>query len=229
MSGTYWKPITGLQVAIDGPSGSGKGTISQRLGEALQLAVLDTGLLYRFTAWLGAKHDVLLDEDALLPVLEAHIGELSWNADGLQFPHLDRAELRCEAISQQASVVAAYPKIRESLLQRQRELAQKGCIMDGRDIGTVVLVDAQAKFFLTASAEERARRRWLQLQAVNGEVRFETVLTELKNRDERDSARGCSPLVQAQDAVHVDTTNVGIDDVVQNMLNILQRKQLIIM
>jgi len=220
--------IPKLQIAIDGPSGSGKGTIAKRLGETLQLAVLDTGLLYRFTAWLAAKENVLHDETALLTVLHQNIAKMTWSHHGLQFDGLDLAQLRHEQVSQNASIVAAYPQVRESLLLRQREFAQAGCVMDGRDIGTVILPKAQAKFFLTASSHERARRRWLQLQASHSAVRFETVLAELQNRDQRDSERCSSPLSQAQDAIHIDTTNMDINDVVKTILDTLKQRHLVI-
>jgi len=217
-----------LQIAIDGPSGSGKGTIAQQLGQKLDLAVLDTGLLYRFTAWLGLQTDTLNNEVKLHGALQHVIQHITWNSAGLQFTGLLLADLRSEEISQNASIAAAYPMIRASLLQRQRELAQQGCIMDGRDIGTTVLPSAQAKFFLTASVKERARRRWLQLQASNSAVRFESVLLELKNRDQRDTERLESPLCQAKDAIRLDTTEMDIDDVVNRILKILKKHCLIV-
>lgn len=221
------KAIPHLQIAIDGPSGSGKGTIAQRLGEELKLAVLDTGLLYRFTAWLAEKEHILHDEPALLKALQQVRTAIHWNHDGLQFDGLNLPDLRSEKVSQNASIVAAYPLIRSSLLQCQQQLAQQGCIMDGRDIGTVVLPHAQAKFFLSASSHERARRRWLQLQASDHTVRFESVLSELKRRDIRDAQRDISPLCQAQDALHLDTTHMNINNVVEKILDILQKRHLV--
>ncbi len=228
-----WKVTQGLQIAIDGPSGSGKGTIAAMLGEALGLPVLDTGLLYRFVGWFAANQGVdFTQEDAVLGVLKQATAQMIWKPEGI-FVQQDGVEkdctsqLRDENAGSLASQVAAMPKVRAALLDVQRKIAALGCVMDGRDIGTVVLPDAQAKFYLTASQRERARRRWSQLKAKGEEVSLEQIADELKARDARDTARDCAPLAKAEDAIHIDSTTLRMDDVVERILHILERRKLI--
>ena len=192
-----WVPVAGLRIAIDGPSGSGKGTVAAMIGRELGLPVLDTGLLYRFIGWLSSGRSVPLnDESAVMALLEAVIDDIEWRAEGIFFENRDCTPLlRGEDVGACASQVAAMPKIRSRLLELQRQLSLQGCVMDGRDIGTVVLPDAQAKFFLTASQRERARRRWSQLNQSGADVSLQQIIDDLKARDERDSGRDCSPLV----------------------------------
>lgn len=224
-----WQVTQGLQVAIDGPSGSGKGTIAAALGSALGLPVLDTGLLYRFVGWLCEREGVDAgDEGTVLSLLKQHLPEMEWRAEGIFYVKEDcTSRLRGEDVGALASRVAALPEVRQTLLARQRELARQGCIMDGRDIGTVVLPEAQAKFFLTASQRERARRRWQQLHGRGADVSLEQVLDELKARDERDAGRDCAPLIKADGAIQIDSTTMRIDEVVDRMLGVLERRQLI--
>lgn len=219
----------GLQVAIDGPSGSGKGTIANFIGEELALPVLDTGLLYRYLGWRAEESGVDLDApDAVLNVIPEAIKSMEWRAEGIFFEQNDCTSLlRSEDAGSRASKVAAMPKVREALLNVQREIAKQGCVMDGRDIGTVVLPDAQAKFFLTASQRERARRRWSQLKEKGQEADLDRIAAELKARDARDMDRDCAPLEKAVDAIHIDSTIMRMDDVVERILNVLERRRLI--
>jgi len=156
-----WTPVEGLRVAIDGPSGSGKGTIAAMVGEAIGLAVMDTGLLYRFLGWRANELNIdLSDESAVFSAVDAAVAEMEWRAEGIFFENRDSTPMvRGEDVGAYASEVAALPAIRKVLLNLQRKIAASGCVMDGRDIGTVVLPDAEAKFFLTASQREPARRR----------------------------------------------------------------------
>jgi cytidylate kinase len=224
-----WAPKSGLRVAIDGPSGSGKGTIAAMVGKELGLPVLDTGLLYRFLGWLGAERSVPLnDEAAVQALLESVIDAIEWRAEGIFFENRDCTPLlRGEDVGACASQVAAMPKVRSRLLELQRKLSLQGCVMDGRDIGTVVLPDAEAKFFLTASQRERARRRWAQLNQKGSDVSLQQIVDDLKARDERDSGRECSPLERAKDAIEIDSTTLRIDEVVDRVLAVLERRQLI--
>lgn len=227
---SIWTPVTGLQIAIDGPSGSGKGTIANLVGEELGLPVLDTGLLYRYLGWRAEEAVVSLDnQDAVLNVVPEAIAAMSWRAAGIFFEQNDCTSLlRSESAGSNASKVAAMPKVREALLSVQRDIAKLGCVMDGRDIGTVVLPDAQGKFFLTASQRERARRRWSQLKEKGQSVSLDQVADELKARDARDIDRDCAPLEKALDAIHIDSTIMRMDDVVERILNVLERRKLII-
>ncbi|MBL4774960.1 MAG: (d)CMP kinase, partial [Mariprofundus sp.] len=153
------------------------------------------------------------------------LDDVDWTVDGVFFKGENvSASLRTEAVAAAASSVAAMPSVRAKLLALQHRLAEQGCIMDGRDIGTVVLPDAPAKFFLTASVRERARRRWAQLK---DDSSLEGVLAELKVRDQRDVERQHAPLKQAQDAIAIDSTTMRVDDVVDRMLGVLERRQLI--
>jgi len=224
-----WQPLSGLQIAIDGPSGSGKGTVAARLAGELGLPVLDSGLLYRFTACLAAEKNVLLEDAvALVDMLDAAEAGMDWQQAGLYFMGEDWTDrLRSEAVGRLASQVAAQISVRERLLHVQRHLAENGCVMDGRDIGTIVLPDSPAKFYLTASVQARARRRWLQLQGTGAEDSFAAVIADMKARDRRDMERDHAPLKQAQDAVHIDTTTMRVDEVVDRMLAILERRSLI--
>jgi len=229
MTQLYWQPIEGLQIAIDGPSGSGKGTIASLVGKELGLPVLDTGLLYRFTAWQAqqAKLDIH-DETAVLQQLELALKDMQWSAKGMMFLGKDcTSHLRSECVGGLASIVAASTNIRAKLLDVQRNLAQHGCVMDGRDIGSVVLPHAQAKFFLTASVRERARRRWAQLHSQDSEVQVEHIAQDLVKRDQRDAERECAPLSQAEHAIKIDSTVMRVDEVVDRMLSVLERKGLI--
>lgn len=220
----------GLRIAIDGPSGSGKGTIAKQLGDILNLPVLDTGLLYRFVAWRALHtHTSLDDESALLKLLASSQSEFAWTCDGIMFEQENcTAALRGEDVAAGASKVAAKQGVRLALLDLQRDVAKAGCIMDGRDVGTVVLPDAEAKFFLTASARERARRRWMQLsEKGDHSISLEGVLFDLKQRDKRDEQRDHAPLEKSVDAIFIDSTTMRPDEVIDRMLAILERRMLI--
>lgn len=193
----------GFVVAIDGPAAAGKGALAARLGEAFGLPVLDTGLLYRaVAATVLSQGDDLGDETACAAAAQA-----------VDLKTLDADTLRSAVMGEAASRVAAHPAVREALIEAQRAFAAKapGAILDGRDIGTVIAPDAQAKLFVTASAEARARRRWLERQGVGEASDYETILADIRRRDERDSHRTAAPLTAAADAVLLDTTDLSID------------------
>jgi len=227
-----WQAVDGLQVAIDGPSGSGKGTVAANLAAEIGLPVLDTGLLYRFVAAIALARDIDMDDESQLAALSTElVPQMDWRPDGIWFAGENYDErVRGEVIGAGASRVAACEAVRANLLDVQRQRAALGCIMDGRDIGSVVLPEAQAKFFLTASLRERARRRWAQYRDrhdVNRGTELEAVLMELKMRDQRDAERQHAPLRQAEDAIAVDSTTLRADEVVDRMLGVLERRKLI--
>ncbi|MDQ6987619.1 MAG: (d)CMP kinase [Mariprofundaceae bacterium] len=224
-----WTPVPGLQIAVDGPSGSGKGTIASLLAEAIGLPVLDTGLLYRFIGYSAMQENDSLDsETAILALLDDCLKTMQWQPGGIVVNGDNiNNRLRKEDVAAAASRVAVMPEVRKKLLYVQRDIAGHGCVMDGRDIGTVVLPDAQAKFFLTASLHERARRRWAQLQGMDAEVSLDATLHEIRERDTQDAERTHAPLKQARDAVCIDSTTLRIDEVVDRMLVIMERRQLI--
>jgi len=224
------KAVDGLQIAIDGPSGSGKGTIAKQVADCVGLPVLDTGLLYRFAAWRALVCGCdLKDVDALLTMVRRAVVTMEWQAGGVVlFDGKDCTSLlRGEDVGAVASTVAAIPQLRAELLQLQRKLAQLGCVMDGRDIGSVVLPDAQAKFFLTASRRERARRRWLQLKDSPHAASLQDIDADLQARDARDSARDAAPLLATADAIVIDSTTLRIDQVVDRVLAVLERRALL--
>ena len=223
-----WQLAEGLQIALDGPSGSGKGTVAKMVAAELGLPVLDTGLLYRLIGGLALQRDIALDDDAaLVELVEEMLQQVVWSVHGIAFAGEDWTDrLRSEAVGAAASSVAALQPVRDRLLALQRKIAASGCVMDGRDVGTVVLPDAQAKFFLTASVRERARRRWAQLKDVGGSS-LEAVVDELKVRDQRDRERQHAPLRQADDAIAIDSTTMRVDEVVDRIVGVLQRRGLI--
>lgn len=216
-------------VTIDGPSGSGKGTLSQLLAKKLGFHLLDSGALYRITALASLQKNIDLENvEAVANVaLNLHI---RFDVSGdktlifLEDKNVTDA-IRTETISMAASKVAAYQPVRSALLARQRAFATApGLIADGRDMGTVVFPDAQVKLFLTASAEARAERRYKQLIA-KGETVDKTILVkEIQERDDRDTKRSVSPLVPASDAVIVDSTSMSIEQVFDFMLNTIHKK-----
>lgn len=224
-----WQAVSGLKVAIDGPSGSGKGTVASMLAGEIGLPVLDTGLLYRLVAAVAMRRGVDLNDGGELAELAGSmLTAVQWTQEGILFEGEEwTPKLRSEQVGEAASQVAGQPEVREQLLELQRRLARSGCIMDGRDIGTVVLADAEAKFFLTASMRERARRRWAQLKQKGMECSLEQTLLDLKKRDQRDRERQHAPLRQAADAIVIDSTTLRADDVVERMLGVLQRRGLI--
>ena len=193
----------GFAVAIDGPAASGKGTLAARLGAAFGLPVLDTGLLYRAVAAtvLSAGGD-LDDADACAAA-----------ARTLRLDRLDDPALRAPAMGEAASRVAVHVKVREALLKVQRAFAaqEPGAVLDGRDIGTVILRNADAKIYITASPEVRARRRWREAEGRGESVTYENVLAAIRLRDARDAGREAAPLRPAADAVLLDTTDLSID------------------
>ncbi|BAN49646.1 (d)CMP kinase [Metapseudomonas resinovorans] len=211
-------------IAIDGPSGSGKGTIAGRLARRLGWRLLDSGALYRLLAFAARNHGVDLTNEEALKVLAAHL-DVQFNAKpgGGQSIVLEGEDvtdvIRSEQVGAGASQVAALPAVREALLQRQRAfLEAPGLVADGRDMGTVVFPQAPLKIFLTASAEERARRRFLQLKGKGMEADLASLLLEIQERDERDSQRSVAPLKPADDAIILDSTSLSIDEVQDKIL-----------
>ncbi|QYJ91856.1 (d)CMP kinase [Shewanella halotolerans] len=217
-------------VTIDGPSGAGKGTISQILASRLGWKLLDSGAIYRVLALAAIHHNVELDNEASLALLAAHLDVQFITANGngikvvLEGEDVSHA-IRSQECSNAASKVAAFPRVREALLRRQRAFAEApGLIADGRDMGTVVFPTTPAKLYLTASAEERAQRRYNQLQDKGFDVNIDRLLAEVVERDERDMNRPVAPLVPAEDALVIDTTGIGIDEVVELALAHIKEK-----
>ena len=218
-------------ITIDGPSGSGKGTVSRMLARELGFHFLDSGALYRLLALAATRRRVLLDDAVGLAALCGEL-DIRFPADAAaDLVLLDgedvTQEIRTEAAGSGASQVAALPAVRTALLKRQRDFrAAPGLVADGRDMGTVVFPDAQAKFFLTASAEERAERRFKQLKEMGIDAIYEDILADIRARDERDAGRSVAPLRAAEDAEQVDTTDLDIAatmaclrDLLKNRLN----------
>lgn len=192
-------------IAVDGPAASGKGTIARALAAHFDLPHLDTGLLYRATGLSVLRHggDPANELDAL-------------RATDFSDAMLHDPDIRCEAASKAASVVGTHRAVRTALLERQRVFAARpgGAVLDGRDIGTVISPDADAKLFVTASADVRARRRFAQLVGEGSRIEFAHVLTDILDRDARDSGRDAAPLRQADDAILLDTTDLGVAEAV---------------
>jgi len=214
-------------VAIDGPAGAGKSTVTRRVAKALGYLVVDTGALYRTVALAvqraGASFD---DEDPVGALAEALVAReavtLVGDADGTRVL-LDGEDvsgsIRTPILSQGASKVSAHPRVRAALLELQRAGGREGgVVLEGRDIGTVVFPDAEAKVFLTASVEERARRRFEELKANGVNVEFHGVRAEVVERDQRDSSRPIAPLRQAPDALVLDSSTLSIDQVVARIV-----------
>lgn len=205
-------------VAIDGPSGAGKSTIARRVSEEFGFIYVDTGAIYR-TVGLAAALRKLdpKDKAAVVAMLPEISIRLAYGEDGLQHMYLDgedvTSRIRTPEISLYASGVSAHPEVRAYLMEMQRSLARENdVVMDGRDIGTVVLPDAGLKIFLTASPEARARRRYSELVAKGQDVQYEDVLRDLKLRDENDSTRAAAPLKAAEDALLLDTTEMDFEE-----------------
>ncbi|MCB1664468.1 MAG: (d)CMP kinase [Pseudomonadales bacterium] len=221
------KPVRPVPVlTIDGPGGSGKGTISARVAAELGWHYLDSGALYRLLG-MGAQKAGVATSDvegllALLPQLDIRFS----SADGSVWLNGREVsdELRQEAAGALASEVAVIPQVREALLARQHDFRQApGLVADGRDMGTVVFPDAPVKVYLTASPEERAKRRYKQLIAKGIDVNLSALFLDIKARDERDSNRAVSPLKPAEDAIVVDTTELSIDQVVAKVLELVRQ------
>ena len=211
-------------ITIDGPSGSGKGTVAGCLAKHLGWALLDSGALYRLLAFAAGNHGVALDNEALLSKLAAHldvqfVGATEGKPARIVLEGEDvTAAIRNEEVAAGASLVAALPTVREALLQRQRAFMEPpGLVADGRDMGTVVFPEAPLKIFLTASAEERARRRYLQLKAKGDDVSLPRLLDEIRARDERDTQRAIAPLKPAADAIQLDSTELSIEQVLERI------------
>jgi len=216
-------------VTVDGPSGAGKGTLCMLLAKKLGFHLLDSGAIYRVLALAAIHHGVDTEsEDALVP-LATHL-DVQFIAEGdlvkviLEGEDVS-GELRKEETGMAASKVAALPRVREALLRRQRAFdTAPGLVADGRDMGTVVFTNAQAKIFLDASAEERANRRLKQLQGKGLDVKFADLLSEIQERDDRDRNRPVAPLRPAEDALVLDSTSMTIDEVVEKALQYIESK-----
>jgi len=211
-------------ITIDGPSGAGKGTVARTLADQLGWHLLDSGAIYRVLAVAIQHHQLDLDDEEPLVPVAAHLdvqfeitsqGESKVILEGENVTEL----IRTEAIGELASKVAAFPRVREALLRRQRAFSGgPGLIADGRDMGTVVFPQAKVKIFLTASAEERAQRRFNQLKEMGIDVNIGRLLEDIRQRDERDQNRKVAPLIPADGSLIIDSTSISVSEVVNEIL-----------
>lgn len=219
-----------FSVAIDGPAGAGKSTVARRAAEALGICYVDTGAIYRTVALAVVQSGVDCADESQVEALLSRIHiRLRWTDDGVQHMFLNDEDvsslIRAPEVSQLASRVSALPSVRRFLLETQREVARtNSVIMDGRDIGTVVLPQADVKIYLSASAETRAKRRWLELREKGIDEPYEDVLREMLERDERDMNRKIAPLRRAEDAVLFDTSALSPEESIEAILNIIREK-----
>lgn len=219
-----------ISIAIDGPSGAGKSTISRKAAEKFGFIYVDTGAIYRTIGLATKIRGVSLDDTAavieLLPTLEI---ELKYNDAGEQHMYLDgndvSRDIRLQEVSMLASKVSAIPAVREFLVDMQRGMAEKyDVIMDGRDIGTVILPNADLKIFLTADVRDRAHRRYEELRAKGMEKPFDEVLAEMEKRDEQDTQRAAAPLKAADDAVLLDTSGNTLEESIDEVCRLISEK-----
>ena len=214
-----------LVVAIDGPAGAGKSTVAQLAAKKLGYTYIDTGAMYRAVAWKVLQQQEVTDERILEVIRDIDVdlhdaeGKTTVTVDGEDVS----AAIRTPEVSAVVSRVAALGPVRTKMVDLQRKMAKRGAVlMDGRDIATNVLPHADVKIFLTASIEERARRRWKEMKEKGYDIALETLKKDIAARDKADSEREISPLVQADDAVLLDTTGLSIDEVVARILNLCQ-------
>lgn len=217
-------------ITVDGPSGAGKGTLCYALAEKLGFALLDSGAIYRVTALAALKSAVKLDDELALAALARNLDiqfipkngevEIILNNENVS------GQIRTQDVADAASKIAVFPQVRAALLQLQQDFAKtdKGLIADGRDMGTVVFPNAEVKLFLDASAEERAKRRFKQLQSKGINGNFDQILAEIKERDFRDRNRSVAPLKPADDALLLDSTELSIEEVIAQALQFIESK-----
>ena len=219
-----------ISVAIDGPAGAGKSTIARRLARELGYRYVDTGAIYRTVAYFMDLWGVSpKDVDGVTRYIDELTVEIEYDDDGIQHMIMNgmdvTEDIRSQEISQKASLISAHAVVREMLLDMQREVAQQyNVIMDGRDIGTVVLPKATVKIFLTASPEVRAQRRTDELLAKGQKANYETVLKEIRQRDYQDTHREIAPLKMARDSVKVDTSDMNLEQAVETIRQIVAKK-----
>jgi len=218
-----------INIALDGPSGAGKSTIARAVATRYNYIYIDTGAMFRALAWkaIGCGYDIKNDEESIKAMLAQTRLDIQ-RRGGEQVVYVDGKDvsglIRTPEVSKGASDIAVIGFVRSWILKTERELASKyNCIMDGRDIGTAVLPDADVKIFLTASAEERAKRRLKELREKGTEVSFDEVLAEMKYRDKQDSEREIAPLTKADDAIEADTTGLSFEESVALVDNIIKR------
>lgn len=217
-------------ITIDGPSGAGKGTVARLVAEHLGWQLLDSGAIYRVLAVATQHHGLSVDDEEPLIPIAAHLDvQFTISKDGdsqviLEGENVSKS-IRTEEIGAVASKIAAFPRVREALLRRQRAFkVLPGLVADGRDMGTVVFKDAAVKVFLTASAEERAERRFNQLKGKGFDVNIGRLLDDIRQRDERDQNREVAPLVPAEEALVIDSTELSIEQVVNKVLSFTNEK-----
>jgi cytidylate kinase len=222
-------PITAVIITIDGPAGAGKSTVAKRLAQRLGYRMLDTGAIYRAVALAAQRTGVAWDDGpALARVADGLAIDFRFEGD-VNHVVVDgddvTSAIRTPEISQGASQVSAHPEVRAALLDLQRRLgAGGGVVVEGRDTGTVVFPGARAKFFLTASVEERARRRADELRAAGRDVDIATLVREQTERDQRDAGRAVAPMVPASDAIHVDSSGMTLDEVISKIEAAVRQK-----
>jgi cytidylate kinase len=218
-------PTRSLIIAIDGPSGAGKGTLARAVARALNYRHVDTGAMYRAVGWKALREGVALDDESAVAAL-ADRATLDTSEERVVIDGHDVTRaIRTPEIDRAATAVARLPRVREILVARQRSLGRSGgVVMEGRDIGTVVFPDADVKVYLDASAEERARRRASDPAHTGGQGTLVGVQHDLQARDRSDSTRAVAPLAAADDAIYVDTTGLAIDDVVERVMEIVRER-----
>lgn len=220
-------------IAIDGPSGAGKSTLGKMLAKELGLVYLDTGAMYRAVGLAVLRAGVdQNDESAVTEIAQKSHIDLEASADGLRiFLNGEdvSSEIRSAEVGKVASVVSAIPSVRKILVERQRQIglaSERGCVLDGRDIGTVVFPNADFKFFLTARPEARAQRRYEENIQKGIETTYEATLAEIRDRDARDTSRADSPLRIPENAIVIDTTEMNLEEAFKQMLEIIRKQQL---
>jgi cytidylate kinase len=218
-----------LIIAIDGPSGAGKSTLSKALAAELGYVNIDTGAMYRAVALLATRRQIALDDASALKQLCLQM-QLEFQRNGVEERVFVNGEdisaaIRLPEVSLSTSKVAACSAVREELLQMQQQLGEKGgVVLEGRDIGTVVFPEAEIKFFLSASAEERGKRRFEELRAKGMSVDLQQTISEVRARDAADSTREHAPLCRAEDAIDIDSTALGVDQVLALMLGMVKER-----